>query len=88
MSTTNGNGHDPVDGNAPPAEVAAAERFARAIVFTIEVCEEGRVELSAAQKVALIEAALLEFDGLGAELSSLAGLSALLRSFHFDDRVN
>jgi hypothetical protein len=87
VSATNGNG-GPDDRNIPPAEVAAAERFARVIVFTMEVCDEGRVPLSPAQKVALIEAALLEFDGLGAELSSLAGLSALLRGLHPDDRAN
>lgn len=61
------------------AEVAAAERFAKAIVVAFSVCEEARIPLSDVQKIAIIEAALLEFDGLEGQLGSLAEVGALLR---------
>jgi hypothetical protein len=61
------------------AEVAAAERFAKAIVVAFSVCEEARIPLSDVQKIAIIEAALLEFDGLEGQLGSLADVGELLR---------
>ena len=60
--------------------VAAAERFARAIVVGFTVCEEARIPLSDIQKIAIIEAALLEFDGLEGQLDSLTGIGELLRT--------
>jgi hypothetical protein len=77
MSSRNGSnqgGHDLL-----VAEVAAAERFAKAIVVAFSVCEEARIPLSDVQKIAIIEAALLEFDGLEGQLGSLADVGELLR---------
>jgi hypothetical protein len=62
------------------AQVAAAERFAKAIVVAFTVCDEARTPLSDVQKIAIIEAALLEFDGLEGQIDSLAGIGDLLRS--------
>jgi hypothetical protein len=78
MSSQNGTSGATTDGLI--AQVAAAERFARAIVVSFGVCEESDVPLSDAQKVAVIEAALLEFDGFEAQLRSLSSIGELLRS--------
>lgn len=76
MISTNGNGRCvPV---VSAARVAAAERFAGVIVSTFEKCEETSVPLSKAQKTTMIEAALVEFDGFEAELSSLMRIADLL----------
>jgi hypothetical protein len=76
MISTNGNGRcAPV---VSAARVAAAERFAGVIVSTFEKCEETSVPLSKAQKTTMIEAALVEFDGFEAELSSLMRIAELL----------
>jgi len=61
------------------AKVAAAERFAGAIVAAFEMCEEGGVPLTQIQKIAVIEAAFLEFDGFEANLRSLATVGGVLR---------
>lgn len=74
------NGSHPDEHASVPAKVAAAERFARAIVVAFAVCEEARIPLSDVQKIAIIEAALLEFDGLEGQLDSLASIGELLRS--------
>lgn len=62
------------------AQVAAAERFARTIVVAFGMCEETCAPLSDVQKIAVIEAALLEFDGLEAKLGSLTSIGELLRA--------
>jgi hypothetical protein len=77
MASNNGNG--PVDLATAAANAAAAERLAGAIVVGLEICEQAGTPLSQVQKVSLIQAALLEFDGLGAQLSSLAVIEELLR---------
>jgi hypothetical protein len=78
------------DGRPEPlvitAQLAAAERLASAIVFAFDVCEESGVPLSQAQKVAVIEAALLEFDGLEASLNSLTSVAALIRELGRDEQ--
>ena len=78
MSSRNGSSRDQHDPYTP--QVVAAERFARAIVVAFAVCDEGRMPLSDVQKVAIIEAALLEFDGLEGQLGSLADIGEALRS--------
>ncbi|HET7856187.1 MAG TPA: hypothetical protein VFL41_06990 [Gaiellaceae bacterium] len=83
MQGANGNGRrEPV---ILSAQLAAAERLAKAIVLAFEVCEEGGVPLSQAQKVAVVEAALLEFDGLERNLESLTNVAALLRELGRDE---
>jgi hypothetical protein len=65
--------------------VEAAERLARATVSAFELCEGLGAPLTSAQKVALIEAGLLEFDGLEASLAAEARVDELLRSLLRDE---
>lgn len=60
------------------AQVAAAECLAKAIVDAFEMCEQSGASLSQVQKVAVIEASLLEFDGFEAHLGSIASIGELL----------
>ena len=73
------NGRRTIDYLGKAGHVVAAERFARAIVLMFEVCEELRAPLSSVQKIAVLEAALLEFDGFEAQLRSLDEMDALFR---------
>jgi hypothetical protein len=69
------------NGNGPPELVAygsAARCLARALVAAFDACDDSEVPLSQLQRVAILEAALLEFDGFGMHLSSLAAVSRLL----------
>lgn len=61
------------------AKAAAGERLAAAIVAGFDVCAQAGVPLSQLQKIALVEAALLEFDGFEAHLGSVATIDELLR---------
>jgi hypothetical protein len=61
----------------------AANRFATAIVAAFGVCEEVCTPLTDLQKIAVIQAALLEFDGFEAELVSLASIGDLLRELRW-----
>ena len=74
------NGHARLEPFTTTDHVAAAERFARATVFAFELCEAHGAPLSQMQKAALIEASLLEFDGLESTLATHASVDALLRS--------
>lgn len=76
---TSRNGHAPVELAAATAKAAAAARFAGTIISAFDVCEQVGAPLTQAQKVALLEAALLEFDGLEAQLNSLVAIGQLLR---------
>jgi hypothetical protein len=76
MTTVNGN--RPVD-SAAFAHVASAERVARAIVLAFDSCDETGAPLSEIQKIAVLEAILLEFDGFGAHLRTLASVGQALR---------
>ena len=70
---------------AATAKAAAAERFAGAIIAAFEVCDQFGWPLKQPQKVALVEAALLEFDGLEAQLNSLVAIGELLRNGRTSD---
>ena len=74
------NGQAPVELAAATAKAAAAERFAGAIIAAFEVCDQVGWPLKQPQKVALVEAALLEFDGPEAQLHSLVSIGELLRN--------
>jgi hypothetical protein len=76
MTTVNGN--RPAD-SAAIAHVASAERVARAIVLAFDSCDETGAPLSEIQKIAVLEAILLEFDGFGAHLRTLASVGKALR---------
>ena len=45
----------------------------------MDACEDAGVPLSELQRVTVLETALLEFDGFGAHLASLAAVDRLLR---------
>jgi hypothetical protein len=76
---SSGNGTVRAELVAATAKAAAAERLAGALVGAFDVCEQAGVPLSQLQKIALLEAALLEFDGLEAQLGSLAAVDQLIR---------
>jgi len=77
MSASNGDGHG--EQVVITATVASAKRLARVIVFAFETCEDEGCPLSHLQKIALIEAALIEYDGFEADLSTLTRLGAMFR---------
>ena len=77
MPSENGQGRP--DGAVFTAQGAAARCVARVIAVSIDACEEANIPLSELQKVALIESALLEFDGFGVQLASLVAVGDLLR---------
>ena len=79
-SMPSGNGRR-TNGLAPAtAKAVAAERLAGAVMSAFDICEQAGVPLSQLQKVALVEAVLLEFDGLEAHLRSLAAVEEQLRA--------
>jgi hypothetical protein len=72
------NGNRAAD-SAAFAHVASAERVARAIVLAFEACDDTGAPLSEVQKIALLEAVLLEFDGFAAHLRALSSVGQALR---------
>ena len=76
MATTNGNGS--AETVMSTAQCATARCIARSVTVAFDACEDAGVPLSQLQKVALVESALLEFDGFGVHLSSLAALGRML----------
>jgi hypothetical protein len=74
------NAHE-VEHAAASAQVAAAVRLARIIVAAGTVCADSGAPLSDRQKVSLLTAALLEFDGNKAEVHGVLGLEELLARF-------
>jgi hypothetical protein len=77
MAAANGSRH--ADLAAATAKAVAAERLAGAVMSAFDICEQDGVPLSQLQKVALVEAVLLEFDGLEEHLRSLAVVEEQLR---------
>ena len=59
-------------------QVVAAQRFAQIAVTGFALCEESSVPLSERQKIALLTAALLEFDGLREELTGVLHVERLI----------
>ncbi len=84
MSATNGD--SPVHGGRSAIQVAAAQRFAEALVVGFEVAEQAGAPFSEIQKVALIEAALLQFDGFEAQLATLTIVDEILRDLDENGR--
>lgn len=60
------------------AHVAAAERFATAAIVSFESCEKAGFGLTELQKVTVLEALFLQFDGFANHLSALEELRELL----------
>ena len=73
------NGHEPAEVTVFTAHAAAARCLARVVAVSLDACDEGGFALSEVQKVAVVEAALLEFDGFGIQLASLVAVGELLR---------
>lgn len=57
---------------------ASARCVARTIVAAFDACEEAEIPLSQLQRTAIVEAALLEFDGFDVHLRSFVVVSRLL----------
>jgi len=76
METVSGNGRH--ESMALTAHVASARCLARTIAIAFDACEDADVPLSELQRVAIVEAALLEFDGFGAHLATLSSVGSLL----------
>jgi hypothetical protein len=79
LEMTSGNGRTRAELAAATAKAVAAERLAGAVLGAFDICEQAGVPLSQLQKIALVEAVLLEFDGLEAQLCSLATVEEQLR---------
>jgi len=62
------------------AHSASAQCLARAITSAFDACDEAEIHLSQRQRIAIIEAALLEFDGFDVHLLSLVVVGRLLDS--------
>lgn len=73
------NGHGSAEVTVFTAHAAAARCLARVIAVSIDACDEADMPLSELQKAAVIEAALLEFDGFGLQLASLVAMGELMR---------
>ena len=58
---------------------ATARCVARVVTCAMDACDDAGVPLSELQRVTIVETALLEFDGFGAHLASLAAIDRLLR---------
>jgi hypothetical protein len=76
MTTVNGNRSADT---AALAQVASAERVARAIVLAFDSCDDTGAPLSEIQKITVLEAILIEFDGFAAHLRTLASVGQILR---------
>ena len=76
MTSINGNGHS--EGLTTTARDAAARCLARAAVSGFDMCEESGMPLTQLQKVAILEAALVEFDGTRDHLFSVEALNRIL----------
>ena len=77
MTSENGDARTEI---AEIAQVAAAERIAAAVVSAFNSCEESGIELSEVQKIALIEAMLLQFDGFADQLRTIERVGRLIEA--------
>jgi hypothetical protein len=68
-------------GAAATMQVVAADRIARQLIVGFGFCDECGVPLSERQRIALLTAALLEFDGVQDELEGLLRVERLLQDF-------
>jgi hypothetical protein len=58
-------------------QVTAAKRLASTLVCSFELCQDEGEPLSDRQQIAILTAALLEFDGIAEELDSVLALEQL-----------
>ena len=82
------NDHEPGELTVFTAHGATARCLARVVTVTLDTCDEGGFPLSELQRVALVEAALLEFDGFEAQLGSLEAVGEVLRALRWSPEEN
>jgi hypothetical protein len=79
LSIGSTNGHETRPGALMDAAHGSAARcIARTLVVSFDACDTSDVPLSQLQRAAILEAALLEFDGFREQMSSLATVSRLI----------
>ena len=64
------------------AQLAAADTLARATLSSVSLCEAARLPLSELQKIEIIKAGLVEFDGFHAQVAGLLEVERLLQDLH------
>ena len=69
---------DALEGFASTAQVAGAERVARALTVGFALCDEAGFPLSERQRISMFTAALLAFDGFQAETEGLMNVEQFL----------
>lgn len=81
MTNGNGNGarYTPDETLSSTSYGATARCVARVVTCAMDACDDAGVPLSELQRVTVLETALLEYDGFGAHLASLAAVDRLLR---------
>jgi hypothetical protein len=67
-----------LEGFASTAQVAGAERVARALTVGFALCDEAGFPLSERQRISMFTAALLGFDGFRAETEGLLNVEQFL----------
>lgn len=67
-----------LEGFASTAQVAGAERVARALTVGFALCDEAGFPLSERQQISMFTAALLGFDGFQAETEGLLNVEHFL----------
>jgi hypothetical protein len=66
-------------------QVTGAERLSRALTAGFAMCEEAGFPVSERQRVSMLTAALLAFDGFQAETERLLQVEQLLSDLRFGD---
>lgn len=67
-----------IESTKSTAQVAAADKIARVLVGAIDLCSDAGWPLSGLQRVELLKAALLEFDGFEVEVAAMLELERRL----------
>jgi hypothetical protein len=68
-------------------QVISARRIARQTILGFSLCEGSGSPLSERQKISVLTAMLLEFDGFQAEVESVLEIDRLLAQLEPDDRL-
>jgi hypothetical protein len=74
-----------LDGFVSMTQVTGAERVAKALTAGFAMCEEAGFPVSERQRVSLLTAALLAFDGFHAETERLMQVEQLISDLRFGD---
>jgi hypothetical protein len=74
-----------LEGFASTAQVAGAERVARALTVGFALCDEAGFPLSERQRISMFTAALLGFDGFHAETEGLLNVEQFLAGLSHRD---